>query len=236
MWHYKARTYSPTLGRFLQTDPVGYDDQVNLYAYVANDPVNGRDPSGMLSCPEGSKPEDCVDDGTPPQPGPDEETQKTDEIVVTARRERKFTSGERIRFPARGELEQGFRVNEDGIFPVPFSRSGVQRCSDGSSRRANALNLSDIGGDNGGHTHGGGDLNPLPGPEDGRMAAATGRTAYQMSSRGAFAIERTATGFRVRRLSGAGLSGSEQGEMRGLVRNWNQNKGGSGVTCTFTPD
>jgi RHS repeat-associated protein len=26
MWYYKARIYSPTLGRFLQTDPVGYKD------------------------------------------------------------------------------------------------------------------------------------------------------------------------------------------------------------------
>jgi RHS repeat-associated protein len=46
LYHYKARFYSPTIGRFLQTDPIGYGGGMNLYAYVDGNPINLSDPEG----------------------------------------------------------------------------------------------------------------------------------------------------------------------------------------------
>lgn len=49
LYYYRARMYSPKLGRFVQVDPIGQDGGVNLYAYVFNDPLNLVDPSGFIA-------------------------------------------------------------------------------------------------------------------------------------------------------------------------------------------
>lgn len=67
LYYYRARCYSPTLGRFCQTDPVGYTADLNLYTYVGNDPTNRTDPTGLYTCvPSGDgKTENCTANGMP---------------------------------------------------------------------------------------------------------------------------------------------------------------------------
>jgi RHS repeat-associated protein len=48
LYDYRKRVYSPSLGRFLQTDPLRFDaGDVNIYRYCGNNPMNGTDGTGL---------------------------------------------------------------------------------------------------------------------------------------------------------------------------------------------
>ena len=46
--------YSPEIGRFLQPDPIGYADSMNLYQYCGNNPIKYIDPYGLDYWVQGS--------------------------------------------------------------------------------------------------------------------------------------------------------------------------------------
>jgi RHS repeat-associated protein len=46
LYYYRARYYNPEIGRFLQTDPIGYDAGMNWYNYCGGNPLNYTDPTG----------------------------------------------------------------------------------------------------------------------------------------------------------------------------------------------
>jgi RHS repeat-associated protein len=46
-YYYRARSYNFGIGKFLQRDPLGYDEGPNFYTYTKNNPVNFSDPTGL---------------------------------------------------------------------------------------------------------------------------------------------------------------------------------------------
>lgn len=47
-YYFRARYYDLAVRRFVQEDPIGYGGGGNLYAYAGGNPVERRDPSGMM--------------------------------------------------------------------------------------------------------------------------------------------------------------------------------------------
>ena len=102
LYYYRARYYSPTIGRFLQKDLVGYIDGANVYSYVNNNPINYIDPMGLRKKKTGWWPKelDLVVPGYRNYGGPSRMGPGEPEDLMDAAFQR-HDSGY-----ARGELEQ----------------------------------------------------------------------------------------------------------------------------------
>ena len=96
--YYRARYYDPKLGRFLSEDPIGFaGGDVNLFAYVRNNPARFTDPSGLEILPNVYK--DALGIPLPTQP-----VRTSWEILQDAlRRTRNRTPEDFLRDPSNRE-------------------------------------------------------------------------------------------------------------------------------------
>ena len=103
IYDYRHRFYHPSLGRFLQTDPTGFDaGDMNLFRYCGDDPVDRTDPTGLYARGTGWSDKDWALFSNS-QPGAADAAEKA--LAIT---ERALANGGKVMEDAQKAFEKAF--------------------------------------------------------------------------------------------------------------------------------
>jgi len=224
LYHYKARVYDPSLGMFLQTDPVGYAADLNLYAYASDDPLDLVDPLGLRNCEPDQKTTDCVETPesakSPAPPTPQSpETKKLEEVVVKAHHDKKDSDGKKIIF-FDGE-EHGHYVTPEGFHRAILTPVTVVKCPGDNPVVVNLLKRPQ--GTAPSHTHPDsyGPPGSVPGTGDDRGATqSSSHTAFVETSKNVFTIEAMSNGTFRTTVNGPPLSDAQRTALISNMQQW----------------